>query len=240
MTIASAGPTFNARVLIIADSLAMPRDEVGYEHTWPALLAASIPSLIVVSRALRQSTTERLNGEGNRGADCLEFYRPDLAVLQLGICDCAPRVLGSWTAALVYPLPFGLGARLSAWLERLRGRKVANCMVPLPAYERNMRAYLTRAAAQGVPVIAISVMPASRSLVSRNPLVVGQIAAYNAALDKLAREFDCLRVLHPFHGFVSVDELFVDGYHLNEAGARRVAAGLTPLVRQVLAARTAA
>lgn len=201
------------------------------------MLADRLPAIAWINRAQRLSTTERLNGEGNQGADCLEYYRPDLVLLQLGICDCAPRVLHRRTATAVYRLPFGLGRRVTDLLERRRGRKVGNCFVPLAAYEANLRAYLSRAAAHGTRVIAISVLPASRLLTSKSPLVPSQISAYNEALDRLALEFHGFQVLHPFRGAPSFGELLVDGYHLNAQGARRVAAGLEPLVREALAVR---
>jgi lysophospholipase L1-like esterase len=228
------------RALIIADSLALPRPDVSYEHTWPAMLAERLPGIAWINRAQRLSTTERLNDEGNQGADCLEFYLPDIVILQLGICDCAPRVLHRRTAAVVYRLPFALGTRLSAWLERRRGRKTGNCLVPLQRYEANLRAYLARAAAHGARVIAISILPASRSLASRNPRVAGQIAAYNSVLDRLALEYQGFRVLHPFHAVASIDDLFIDGYHLNERGARLIATGIEPLAREAIAPRDAA
>lgn len=237
---ASSSPPRRARALIIADSLALPRGDVGYEQTWPAMLAERLPAIAWINRAQRLSTTERLNDEGNGGADCLDFYKPGLVVLQLGIVDCAPRVLKRRTAAIVYRLPFGLGARLPAWLERRRGRKSSNCFVSVAAYEANLRTYLARAAAQGTRVIAISVLPASRLLTSKNPLVADQIAAYNAVLDRLAREIDHFDVLHPFHAAAAPDDLFIDGYHLNEHGARVVVDGLEPLVHEALAPRIAA
>ena len=204
------------------------------------MLAARLPEITWINRAQRLSTTERLYEKGNGGADCLEFYKPDLAVLQLGIVDCAPRVLHRRTAAVVYRLPLGLGTRVPAWLERWRGRKSGNCYVPLAAYEANLRAYLARAQVQGTRVIAISVVPASRLLISKNPLIVGQIAAYNGVLDRLASEIGHFQVVHPFQAAPALDELFVDGYHLNERGARAVIDGLEPLVRSALALRLAA
>jgi acyl-CoA thioesterase-1 len=231
---AASGRSSRPLGLIVADSLALPRGDVAYEQTWPAMLALRLPAVAWVNRAQRGSTTERLNGEGNGGADCLEFYRPNIAVLQLGICDCAPRVLHRRTASIVYRLPFGVGSRLSAWLEQGRGRKADNCYVALPDYERNVRAYLTRARACGTTVIAIAVAPATRLMLEKNPLVGGQIEAYNAALDGLAHDFANFRVVHPFRGSASVDEMFVDGYHLNERGARRVAAEVESSARAAL------
>ncbi|MCD4498931.1 SGNH/GDSL hydrolase family protein [Chromobacterium vaccinii] len=233
--ISVVGKSLRPRVLIVADSLALPRDDVAYEHTWPGMLEERLPAITWINRAQRLSTSERLNDEGNQGADCLEFYHPDLVVLQLGICDCAPRVLHKRTAAYVYRLPFGLGWRLSSWLETWRGRKASNCLVPLAAYERNLRDYLMRAAAQDVRVIALSTPPTSRLMASKNPLIGQQIDAYNEVLGHLEVDFPHLRVLSPFLDAALIDELFVDdGYHLNEQGARRIAAALEPLVCEAL------
>ncbi|MBX9268134.1 SGNH/GDSL hydrolase family protein [Chromobacterium violaceum] len=240
-TLSVAGKPLRPRVLIIADSLALPRDDVAYEHTWPGMLEERLPTVTWINRAQRLSTSERLNGEGNQGADCLELYQPDLVVLQLGICDCAPRVLHRRTAAYVYRLPFGLGERFSSWLSRWRGRKISNCFVPLTDYESNLRDYLIRAAAHGTKVIALATLPPSNPLVSNNPLIGRQIDAYNEALDRLAERFSCLSVLYPFRGLDLIDGLFVeDGYHLNEKGALRIAAALEPLVRGALERHAAA
>jgi len=224
------------RALIIADSLALPRGDVDYAQTWPAMLAARMTDIAWINRAQRLATTERLNHEGNGGADCLEFYRPNLVILQLGICDCAPRVLHRRTAAFVHRLPFGLGRRVPAWLERRRGRKVDNCFVPEHAYEANLRSYLTRAAGQATRVIAIAIMPASPRFAAKNPRAVEQIARYNAVLGRLSAEFDDFRVLNPFADASALEDMFVDGYHLNERGAREVADRLEPLVQAALAA----
>ncbi|MBV8467924.1 MAG: SGNH/GDSL hydrolase family protein [Burkholderiales bacterium] len=227
--IASPHAPGGARVLVIADSLALPRGDIDYSQTWPAMLAARVPQIAWINRAQRLSTTERLNDEGNSGADCLDFYQPQLVILQLGICDCAPRVLSRRTAAFIHRLPLGLGRRIPIQLERLRGRKAGNCFVSLAAYEANLRAYVARAARSGTSVVAISIMPATRLLRQKNPGVVPQIASYNAVLDSLASEFANFEVVHPLQAGASVDDFFVDGYHLNERGARLVADRLEPL-----------
>ena len=235
-----SSPSNRTRALIIADSLALPRDRIAYEHTWPSLLADDTPDVTWINRAVRQSTTERLNTEGDRGGDCLEVFEPDLVILQLGICDCAPRVLHRRTAAIAYRLPFQLGTHLSSWLERRRGRKVENCFVPLRSFEDNLRSYLARAASQSTQVIALAVLPTSKRLSEKSPLINGQIRAYNATLDRLASEHSNLHVLYGFKGETSIDDLFVDdGYHLNGQGARLIVDRLAPMVRDVLTRRVA-
>lgn len=224
-----------ARVLIVADSLALPRDGVSYENTWPAMLAAAMPDVTCINRGMRLATTERLVAEGDRGTDCLEWFQPDLVILQLGICDCAPRVLRRSTGAIVYRLPFGLGESISVLLERWRGRKVSNCYVSIAEYERNLRRYLARASALGVPVLAIAIMPASILLTEKNPGIAAQIETYNAVLDRLAAELEGFWVLHALQGVTTADTFFADGLHLNGDGAKLAAAAIEPDIRRILA-----
>lgn len=153
-------------MLIIADALALPRDDVAYEHAWPGMLDERLPIVMWINRAQGLSTSERLNREGNQGADCLVFYHSGLVVPQLGICDCPPRALLERTTAYVYRCPFGLEGRFSAWRSRWRSRKTGNCLVPLADYERNMRDDQMQEA-RGTMVIALAAVFSRSLLVSK-------------------------------------------------------------------------
>ena len=83
-------------------------------------------------------------------------------------------------------------------------------------------------------------LPASRLLTSKNPLIVGQIAAYNSLLDRLAAEMGHFQVVHPFQAMPAPDDLFIDGYHLNDHGAHVVVDAVEPIVRDALTLRHAA
>lgn len=226
-----------ALVLIIADSLALPRQGLPFKHTWPAILSGALKDVTWINRGVRESTTERLNTEGEQGKDCLEWYEPDLVILQLGICDCAPRVMKRSVARLFHRLPFNLGFRFSTLLEKIRGRKVENCYVPISDSEFNIRRYIDRATSIGTQVIVISILPVSQFLFAKNPRIKEQIEKYNAMLNRLSDEFPCLSVIQPFEGLSTIDDLFIDGYHVNQKGSHYIAAKLQPLVCRILTSR---
>lgn len=105
------------KVLCIGDSLALPGHLNKYEDTWFYNLKQNFPDYDFISFFKRQLTTDVLVKMGGgkegvdkmpNGADCLEFYKPDIVVLQLGIVDCAPRLLNKYDKVIIRLLPEGL------------------------------------------------------------------------------------------------------------------------------------
>ena len=80
------------RILIITDSISMPRMEIKYEETWIYLLKKKFKHLDIIDRPARGATSMRLINEGGGGLDLLEFYLPGIIILQLGLAECAPRL----------------------------------------------------------------------------------------------------------------------------------------------------
>ena len=94
-------------ILCIGDSLSMPRDTLLYKDTWHSKLKKEFPNIDFISQFKRAITTDVLvelgGGDSETiesfpfGSDCLEFYKPDIVILQLGIVDCAPRLIRNGT-----------------------------------------------------------------------------------------------------------------------------------------------
>src|SRR5262245_43716680 len=87
-----------AKVLILADSLALPRegsDDIPYETTYPYLVEESLrqhqdgPLPVVLERGMRRRTIEYVLDEW---FELVELRRPDLVIIHVGIVDCAPRI----------------------------------------------------------------------------------------------------------------------------------------------------
>ena len=223
------------RWLIVADSLAMPRPGVPYEHTWPRLIVDEMPSIDWICRAARGATTERLENDGEKGADCLEFYAPDGVILQLGICDCAPRVLrrGALTTRIIHRLPFRWNHHISNWIERRAGRSIPNAWVSPEKFVNHLERYLERAAAFGATVVALHVAPVGLATLQKNPLLDGQIQRYNRLYDELQGRHPHFFTTDPFADVESIEPFLEDGYHLNELGGRKVAHALAQLLRRL-------
>tara|TARA_B110001452_G_scaffold119986_1_gene99552 strand:+ start:11406 stop:11687 length:282 start_codon:yes stop_codon:yes gene_type:complete len=91
------------RVLCIGDSTSLPGRSNKYEDTWIFKLKKRYTNWDFITFFKRALTTNVLiemgGGDENypnpEGADCLEHYLPDKVIIQLGIVDCAPRLLNN-------------------------------------------------------------------------------------------------------------------------------------------------
>lgn len=89
------------KVLCIGDSTSLPGRSNKYEDTWLFKLKKRHQDWDFITFFQRGITTNILSemggGEENYdnpvGADCLEHYLPDKVIIQLGIVDCAPRLI---------------------------------------------------------------------------------------------------------------------------------------------------
>ena len=101
------------KILIIADSMGMPRDGFDYDKTWLYQFKIFFNNFCIIDKSHRGSTTKRLITEGGGfknvepGSDLLEFYKPNIIIIQLGIVDCSPRYISvnSLTFRILNNLP---------------------------------------------------------------------------------------------------------------------------------------
>ncbi len=81
------------KALIVADSLSMPRKGIPYDDTWPSILNCIRKDIHWIQRSQRALNSNHI--VGSLKEDYLEYYRPDIVILQIGIVDCAPRLFPS-------------------------------------------------------------------------------------------------------------------------------------------------
>ena len=62
------------RIVIITDSVGMPREDVPYEDSWIYLLKKEYPHADIIDRSARGTTSLRIVTEGGGGKDLLETY----------------------------------------------------------------------------------------------------------------------------------------------------------------------
>jgi acyl-CoA thioesterase I len=81
------------RIVVLADSLAMPRKDVRFEHTWPYRLEAALReaglTADVVNCGARRRTADMLLADFT---EHVIFKEPTDIVIQVGVVDCAPRI----------------------------------------------------------------------------------------------------------------------------------------------------
>jgi acyl-CoA thioesterase I len=215
------------RIVIIASSMAMPRPGVTYESTWVYKLIHALPECEFIDKTRRASTTDRLISEGGgdfgcpRGADLLEFYMPDIVVMQIGITDFAPRYFkkGSLEKIIVSKLlPKSLANRYVQYVKRQRVRDPQKAYVSPHKFRANCRDYLQRAKRAGAEVFIILIAPVTNLFVEKSPHINQNITIYNRIYKNMAREFQNVVLIQPFGMEVNLEEIATDEFHVNTRG----------------------
>ena len=119
------------KLIAVGDSLALPGHLNNYEDTWFYRLKKDLKDYDCIPIFRRGITSEILVSEGGggvdnlpMGADCLEFYKPDIVILQLGIVDCAPRLFkrDGIENKIINRIPYKLKDRYIKIVKKLRTR----------------------------------------------------------------------------------------------------------------------
>jgi len=205
------------RVLILTDSMALPRPEVHYEKTWICSLKNEVPHHDIISISFRNLTTRYLS-EGWAG-DSLEFYSPDIVILQLGVVDCAPRyfISKSIFKRILSILPFFIRSIIIKLVKFFFQRKNKYSEVMLPRFDQNIYDYLIRCKLSNVrKVIIIAIGNISDTVANKSPNFRSAISIYNSVFYKYENLFPFLTVVNPLNS--SNDLHFCDGYHPSEKG----------------------
>lgn len=218
-------------LLIQGDSLPLPRQTVPYEETWPGHLRRDAAYAHVVNRSQSGKTTDDLHAEKVRFPNRkLEAYAPEALVLQIGIVDCAPRLLSKTEKDLITACPFERLARVGGHLlKRIRDRSRTRTYVSEGDFEANLRDFLDRTEVVGVEdVIVLKILTAGQKYTAKNPPVQPAISAYNGIIDAVTETYPNVQTLRPLADTESAETATVDehtlddGYHLNADGHRRV------------------
>jgi hypothetical protein len=206
---------------IITDSLGLPRpqsEEGASEFVWP-LQMKNVQ--FIHSRAGYTICDVNRDIELN-----LLTAVPDTIFLQIGIVDCAPRVLSKLEARIIRRIP--VLSRLVGWVIKkyrpsiIRLRKLQ--YVPIDKFRSGLKDL--KSAFSGSRIVAISILPACGEYEEILPGISQQIKAYNAAL---AEHFE---FLDPYKGHDVRDLCLSDFHHLNEKGHKVVLSAVTEFVAQ--------
>lgn len=221
------------RILFITDSLGAPRPAVPWEYTYPALLQLRFCNIAGVSfcyETKRGSTTACLNNP-----DLLASYLPDLAIVQLGIVDCVPRIFTQLENSILIRLPGWIRNEL-IWLgKHLRTRSVKRAYVKPEACRRNWQTFLRKTNEMNCRVVIIPVALPGKVFFASNPEAEEAIRKYNEMIRCLAESVPNARVLPDWNTKdEAYDGLFFseDGYHLSKIGHERMAKTLLLILEE--------
>jgi len=214
------------KILCIGDSLALPGHLNTYEDTWFYKLKIEFPKFDFISFFKRGITTEMLvtmgGGEGGIdnwpfGADCLEAFCPDIVIVQLGIVDCAPRLLNTLDRVVVKIIPKYLKSLYIKLVKLTRNRKTKNTIVSLDKFRSNWINFMNRAIKINTRILVISISLPDSSFSAKNSTIHLNVNKYNNSLFQLAKEYN-FSITPVLKSNNYNQPIYEDGYHPNVYG----------------------
>ena len=197
------------RVLLLSDSLALPRrepEETLSEDTYPFLLKTDF-------EVVQFSKGGGLISEFVEQTFYYKQYSPDYVILQCGIVDCAPRAF-TRTEELYFQ-----SNRLRRGLRRIISKTVTTKRLRnlrrkswTPAKDFRQACLSLMANLDGIPVYALSILPASPEYELQVPGITAKIKEYNQILSEVFgnRLIDL--------NAIPLSDIMSDHHHLNKNG----------------------
>jgi len=223
------------KILCIGDSTAMPNGvDKQYEDTWQYLLKSTFQSIDCITFFMRGLTTEALVTMGKKieygipkGADLLEFWRPDIVVLQLGVVDCAPRLfnINSFERKLINRFPLKLFRdHYIRMVKKMRMRKPEHAIIKPDQFKNNLVDYFNRCQKLKLrKLIVIGIPIPDQRMLDKNPLIIDAIVIYNNIYRQLEKRYPFIKVVFPLDATKYPEEIiYTDGYHPNPLGFKLI------------------
>jgi hypothetical protein len=217
------------RILFLTDSLGGPRDipdQIRLDDTWAHKVSREIGSLIKVEPIYLFSNGLETRQIRRNIESRYKLYAPDTLILQVGIVDCAPRVLSKTQLAVV--------TRLGS-IGRIIHKVVSNnyaklsvlrniSYVSISEFEENLR-YL-KEKFKDIDVISVAIAKPCTEYKNKSPLIEERYKAYNSKLKEIFQE----NFIDPYcdlNDEVLNDIFMSDNHHLNSYGHTIVAEAVT-------------
>lgn len=235
----------NRTILVIGDSLACPRpwEGVDLHSTYAFLLDAQLGGANFVAnygagdnssvRAIKESFLRTY----------IRAAGADYAVVQLGIVDCAPRLLGNFERAIgfianrvsLFKPVFNAYVKIKSRYRYQLTKLFPNTLVPKGLFEASYRILLTELIESNPikKILLINIAYPGEVLVERSYNILGNIKAYNSVISSFVDDFP---------GRVEVVDLFAsteinrnwitpnDGHHIFSPAHEWVAAELARVI----------
>ena len=209
------------RILIITDSVSMPRMEVKYEETWIYLLKKKFKGFDIIDRPARGATSMRLINEGGGGIDLLELYLPGIIILQFGLAECAPRLFKKDGFEKRFINKF-LSNRLRRYyitrVKKTRGRNPQFTDVSLEQFKYNVYNFSERCKAHDVKLAIIKILRPTEIFLKKSPFIKLNIDSYNSIYEQASVDFDNVTIIDPIDIKLDVNSLCLDELHINSQG----------------------
>ncbi len=209
------------RIMIITDSVSMPRQEIKYEETWIYLFKKKFSDFDVIDRPARGSTSMRLVQEGGGGFDLLELYTPDRVILQMGLAESAPRLFkknGFEQKFINQYLPVKIRNDYVKAIKEKRGRNPEFTDVSPEQFRNNIFSFAERCRKLKVRLAIFKILRPTDLFVMKSPYIKQNIDRANRIFDEAAAAFDNITLIDPIKPELDINNLSIDELHINAEG----------------------
>lgn len=205
------------RIVILGDSLGMPRPGVQLEQTYPYLLQQSLAGFEIYAKH-RRANDSKLQASLLGIQDDIEYMSADIVVIHLGIVDCAPRLFSRAQQNLLHKLKF-INRYIIAFMSKHRHfftKIFPKVYVKISQYEQNMLLLIKAGKKSAQRVIVVNIANTSAENNHKSYGFERNIKAYNTVLNRLVASAGI--ELLDINKLSDKTMLHNDGIHFNIAG----------------------
>ena len=118
----------------------------------------------------------------------MEFYKPDIIIIQLGIVDCSPRYISiySFSYKILTKLPYFLQKMFYHFKKKFFKRSSKNAYVSPNNFRNNYDNFINRAKKMNSKVIITEITPVSKQFQKKSPEINTSIKTYNNIIKSLS------------------------------------------------------
>lgn len=182
------------RVVILGDSLAMPRPDegVGYEDTYSYLIFKDISKWgwvgEVINRSKRANDTQ-YQAHFQNIADDILLLQPTHTIIHLGICDCAPRLFKKLEQKILNKIPMKIRDKIISFFSKRRKlvtkfRQIT--YVDIKSFEKNLLHIINNAKSVNSKIVLIGIKDTSKENIEKSYKFKEKIDSYNEIIKKIA------------------------------------------------------
>jgi len=209
------------RILLVTDSLGLPREDVAIDKTWTYLFIKKYKEHHEIFTFLRRSLTTDLIISMRK--DIFEFFNPDMVIIQVGIVDCTRRALPKLGTAILSHLPFSEVIRKFISKNHYFLTKLYELHYVKPdRFRRNVK-LINSYANKNMKIIYLKIAEPGEYISDKVYNIKKDIDFYNSILLEESECNENVFLIDPYKN-KRVEEFISkkDGHHLNELGNKLV------------------
>ena len=223
-------------ISLITDSLAMPRvegdEKIYIQQTWPKLLAQSLDNAYLLAEFTQRARDTDSLKKVQLFFESITCCNPDVVIFEIGIVDCAPRIISKKENAIInrkiFPKSirnFVIRSRKKNKIKILKKGALNKVYVAPQKFRKNIIEFVQKIALSNprVTIYFIPILGNFTELEKKSPGYTANKDLYNKILKEISIEFNCffqenlIGIMHDQSNYT------LDSYHLSSKGHEELA-----------------